>query len=89
MRDATRWRAPCLEMIVVLMLVWLENHLIVLGFVAIVVGLCLGAMLGRTQRKAAGRNADSRRRSAPSSGARGSRATGAGSVSPRYQTRSW
>ena len=70
-----------------LMLVWLENHLIVLGFIAIVVGLCLGAMLGRAQRQA-GRNTDSRRRSAPASGV-SSQATGAGSVSPRYQTRSW
>jgi hypothetical protein len=63
------------ETTVMLMLVWLENHLIVLGFVAIVVGLGLGAVLGRAQGKA-GRINDSRRRSA-------------GRVSPRYQTRSW
>jgi hypothetical protein len=63
------------ETTVMLMLVWLENHLIVLGFVAIVVGLGLGAVLGRAQGKA-GRISDSRRRSA-------------GRVSPRSQTRSW
>jgi hypothetical protein len=71
-----------------LMLVWLENHLIVLGLLAIVVGLGLGAVLASAQRNA-GRITDSRRRSAASSGATGSRTTGADSVSPRYQARSW
>ncbi len=34
------------------MLTWLENHLIVLGLLAILVGLGLGALLARAQRKA-------------------------------------
>jgi hypothetical protein len=66
------------------MLVWLENHLIVLGLVAIVVGLGLGAVLGRARREAS----DSPR-PAVSSGLGGSRTTGAGRASARYQTRSW
>lgn len=70
------------------MLVWLENHLIVLGLLAVFAGLALGAVVARAQRKM-GSTADSRRRSAASSGTRGSRTTGAGSVDPRYQTRSW
>jgi type III secretory pathway component EscT len=49
-----------------LMLVWLENHLIVLGLLAIVVGLGLGAVLAHAQRNA-GRITDSRRGSAASS----------------------
>lgn len=66
------------------MLVWLENHLIVLGLVAIVVGLGLGAVLGRARQKAA-----AARRPAPSSRFGGGRTTGADRASARYQTRSW
>lgn len=76
------------ETTVMLMLVWLENHLIVLGLVAIIAGLIMGAALGRAQRKV-GRITAPRRPSAPSSGVGRSRTTGSGSVSPRYQTRSW
>jgi len=71
-----------------LMLVWLENHLIVLGLLAIVVGLGLGAVLARAQRNA-GRITGPRRPSVASSNERGKRTTGAGSASPRYQARSW
>jgi hypothetical protein len=70
------------------MLMWLENHLIVLGLLAILVGLGLGALLARAQRKA-GRITDSRRRSVVSSAASGSSTPAAGSVRPRYQARSW
>lgn len=49
------------------MLEWLENHLIVLGLLAVFAGLALGAVVTRAQRKA-GSVADSRRRSAASSG---------------------
>ena len=49
------------------MLEWLENHLIVLGLLAVFAGLALGAVVTRAQRKAGG-GADSRRRSAASSG---------------------
>ena len=70
------------------MLTWLENHLIVLGLLAILVGLGLGALLVRAPRKA-GPIIDSRRRSVVSSAASGSGTTGVGSVRPRYQARSW
>jgi hypothetical protein len=63
------------------MLEWLENHLIVLGLLAVFAGLALGAVVTRAQRKA---GSDSRRRSAASSGTSGSRTTGAGSVTPTY-----
>jgi hypothetical protein len=70
------------------MLTWLENHLIVLGLLAIVAGFGLGALLPRVLRKA-GRITDSRRRPAVSPAATGSSTTGAGSVRPRYQARTW
>jgi uncharacterized iron-regulated membrane protein len=74
------------------MLMWIEDHLIVLGLLAIVSGIGLGGLLTWTQRNA-GRIVASPRRAAtpPASmgGASGSGTTGAGSAKARYQARSW
>ena len=69
-------------------LMWLENHLIVLGVLAVLAGLGLGALLSRRQRNAGSTTVSGLRSSAPS-GPEGSNTTGTGSVRPRYQARSW
>jgi hypothetical protein len=74
------------------MLIWLENHLVILGLLAVIGGLGLGAMLtlgtsvtaaGGDLQRNAGSAIDWRRRSPASSGASGSVTTGAESMKPR------
>lgn len=68
-------------------LIWIENHLILLGLLAVLSGLGLGALLTRTQRNAGSATVSARRSSAPSGP--GSSTTATGSARPRYQARSW
>ncbi len=74
------------------MLIWLEHHLVVLGLLAVIGGLGLGAMFSlstgldapeRGSQRNVGRAADWRRRSPASSSARGSVTTGAEGTRPR------
>jgi len=69
-------------------LMWIENHLILLGLLAVLSGLGLGALWSRAQRNAGSTTVSGRPSSAPSA-AEGSSTTGTGSVRPRYQARSW
>lgn len=71
-----------------MILIWIENHLILLGLLAVLSGLGLGALLTRAQRNAGSTTVSGRRSSAPS-GPPGSSTAGTGSVRPRYQARSW
>jgi hypothetical protein len=79
-----------MENTTILMLAWIENHLIVLGLLAILSGVGLGTLLTWNQRPAA-RIAASSRRSAARSGSRDTPAGhhGAGRPKPGYQSRSW
>ncbi|HEY7651715.1 MAG TPA: hypothetical protein VIG07_02745 [Methylomirabilota bacterium] len=67
---------------------WLESHLILLGLLAVLTGLGLGALWSRAQRSADSTTVTARRSSVPSDPT-GSSTTGAGSVRPSYQARSW
>jgi len=70
------------------LMMWIENHLVLLGLLAVLSGLGLGALWSRAQRNAGSTTVSGRRSSAPSS-PEGSSTTGTGSVRPRYQARSW
>lgn len=71
-----------------MILMWLENHLIILGVLAVLSGLGLGVLFCRPQQDAGSPTVSGRRSSAPS-GPNGSSTTGAESVRPKYQARSW
>jgi hypothetical protein len=67
---------------------WLESHLILLGVLAVLAGLGLGALWSRAQGSADSAPVMARRSSVPSDPAASS-TTGPGSVRPGYQARSW
>lgn len=69
-------------------MIWIENHLILLGLLAVVSGVGLGVLVSATRRHADPGDA-SPRRSAGSSGVGGRSSPGTGSARPRYQARSW
>jgi hypothetical protein len=79
-----------MENTTILMLAWIENHLIVLGLLAILSGVGLGKLLTWNQRPAA-RIAASSRRLAARLGSRDTAAGHhrAGRPKPGYQSRSW
>jgi hypothetical protein len=74
------------------MLMWIEDHLVVLGLLAIISGIGLGGLMTWAQQNASRMAASPRRPAAPPAskdGASGSGTTEAGSVRARYQARSW